>query len=472
MNYLSSEQINSIFTKQRDYVPLLKKSHPKERIEKLIRISTWINNLQNQRKIINAIYADMKRPEVEIIGGEITTIGIAIKMLSKNLKNWLKPKRVSTPISLFGYRSYIHYEPKGSSLIISPWNYPFQLAITPLLYAIAGGNTAIIKPSEFTPHTSQLLEEMIGEIFEDKEVKVIQGGIPETTTLLDLPFNHIYFTGSPAVGKIIMKAAAKNLASVTLELGGKSPCIIDDGANIKNAAENIAWGKYYNASQTCIAPDYLLVHHRIKDEFLNKFIQVLKDRYGSTKEQIKNNKNIGRIVSDRHYTRAKSLLDDAISHGAKLLFGGVVDDENRFFSPTLLEETTPSMKVNNEEIFCPILPIFTFQNKEDVVEKINSLPKPLSMYIFSSTHQNIDYYIDHTSAGTTMVNNTLLQYANENLPFGGINNSGIGKSHGIHGLLEFMNERSIMTQFFNSTRLLQPPYSDKTKKILNLLSKL
>lgn len=472
MNYPSSGEIESYFYKQSKYAPIAKKSSAQLRITKLNDILKWIEDPENSKKIIDAIYQDMQRPSAEIIGSEIATIILCIRIFKKNLNNWLKPKKLPTPLPLRGNKTYMHYEPKGTSLIISPWNYPFQLAVIPLIYAIAGGNTAIIKPSEYSTNTSMVLKKMVSDLFKEEEVKVIQGAVEETQTLLSLPFNHIYFTGSPEVGKIVMSTAAKNLTSVTLELGGKSPCIVDDTISINDAARSIIWGKNYNAGQTCIAPDYILVQNNIMGKFIDKCSEVLSKTYGNTKEEILKNPDLGRIISDRHWQRSKSLLDNALSHNAKILFGGFYEEKSRFISPTLLTNTSAEMKIRTEEIFCPILPIIPYESLNQAMSMINELPKPLTMYIFSKSKKNTDYIIENSSAGTTLINDTLIHFANEFMPFGGVNNSGIGKSHGQNGLLEFMNERSVMKQIFNLTSILHPPYTSRTERILKLLSKI
>ena len=384
----------------------------------------------------------------------------------------MKPKKVATPLTFTGASSYIYYESKGTSLIISPWNYPFQLAVTPLIYTIAAGNTAMIKPSEYSSATSQYLEDMIDHLFEAKEVKVIQGAVEESKALLDCPFDHMFFTGSTHVGKIVMSAAARHLSSVTLELGGKSPCIIDETADLSHTSKSITWGKFFNAGQTCIAPDYILVHQSKEKELKEKLVTEIEKMYNPSGKGIIHSQDMGRIISERHYIRAKSLIVDAVEKGAQVIHGGDSDDDERFISPTLLSDVNNEMRVMKEEIFSPILPILTYQKPSDIINQINKLPKPLALYIFSKNQKNIDKYLRNTSAGGTVINDTLIHYANHNLPFGGVNHSGIGKSHGTYGLYSFMNERAVMRQHLNATKVLHPPYDKNSLRTVRMMSKI
>ena len=469
--YLSPEEMKSIFEKQQLYAQKVRQTSAKERKQKLQLILDYLLDKENQSEIIQAIHKDMKRPEAEAFGAEVVALIGVIKNLKRNLNRWLKPKRKSTPLTLFGATSYIWYEPKGTCLIISPWNYPIQLAIKPLLFAIAAGNTAIIKPSEYAPASSKILKKMIHFLFNEEEVAVIEGEVKETTVLMSFPFNHIYFTGSPSVGKIVMEAASKNLSSVTLELGGKSPCIVDETVNVTKMAPRIVWGKLYNAGQTCIAVDYILVHSSKKDQLVKEMIRVIDNQYSSTGKDIKESPDLGRIISDRHYNRSVDLLQDAVSKGARVLYGGKTDDSTRYISPTILDGLSDDMLIMKEEIFCPLLPVISFSENGEAVTKINTLPKPLSLYIFSDSKHNVNYFLKNTTAGGGIVNDTLVHFANESIPFGGINTSGIGNSNGHDGLLEFLNQRGMMDQKLGLTKNLLPPYGKHTMRILNWLAK-
>ncbi|NNF32711.1 MAG: aldehyde dehydrogenase family protein [Saprospiraceae bacterium] len=464
-------QIKSLFQLQKNHAPRLNKSSADERISKMKAIKSYISDPSNEKRLVDAIHSDLRRPVVEVLVGEVVTVLQEIDFVSKNLKHWLKPKKVSTPLTLAGSSSYIYYESKGSSLVISPWNYPFQLAITPLIYSIAAGNTTILKPSEYSVATSDFLQEMLDHLFDDSEVKVVQGGVEESQALLGCPFDHMYFTGSTHVGKIVMKAAAEHLSSVTLELGGKSPCIVDETADIKSSVNSIAWGKFFNTGQTCIAPDYLLIHESKYNAFTDQLKSTIERRFNPSGKGIIHSEDLGRIISERHYVRAKSLLSDAIEKGATVIYGGDHADEERYVSPTLLTSVNDSMRVMNEEIFSPILPIIPYSNIGDIIKQTSRLPKPLALYIFSKHKNNIEEYLKNTTAGGTVINDTLIHYGNHNLPFGGVNHSGIGKSHGQYGLYAFMNERAVMHQHLGTTKMLHQPYDEKTLKTVRLMSK-
>jgi aldehyde dehydrogenase (NAD+) len=469
---MNTDQIKQLFQLQKDYSPKVGLSSVDVRLKKLDSIKQYISDPHNQDALTQAIYQDLKRPKVEALAGEVATVLSEIKNLKSNLRRWLKPKKVATPLALTGASSYIHYESKGACLIISPWNYPFQLAVTPLIYAIAAGNTSIIKPSEYSTYTSAYLEKMITALFDEKEVKVIQGGVEVSQSLLACSFDHIYFTGSPAVGKIVMKAAADHLSSLTLELGGKSPCIVDKTADVKKSAERILWGKCFNSGQTCIAPDYVLVHKSKEANLIEQFKTILQKRYNADGKGIINSPDFGRIISERHYLRATLLLRDAQDKGAIVSYGGDNNDDQRFIHPTLLSNTNHEMRIMQEEIFAPILPIISYDKHGEAIHQIRQLPKPLALYIFSKNKTNINNFLRGTSAGGTVINDTLIHYGNHNLPFGGVNNSGIGKSHGTYGVYAFMNERAVMHQHLGASEFLHPPYNKRSISTVNLLSKL
>jgi len=467
----SKELIEKAFKAQQAYSIQLRQSKTSERIRKLRRLLSAIENYTPQ--IEEALLKDFQKPPTETLLTEIFSTIADIKHSIKHLRTWMKPTEVSTPMTLLGSSSKIHYEPKGVCLIIAPWNYPFFLALGPLVYAIAAGNTAMIKPSELTPHTAQLIKQLIAETFEEKEVTVFEGGVDISTHLLACPFDHIFFTGSPQVGKIVMGAAAKNLTSVTLELGGKSPTIIDESANLSDAAEKITWGKFLNAGQTCIAPDYILVSKSQYANFLKKMKAAIEKAYNPNKLGIDASDSFARIVNEKHFNRLNSLLEDARNQGAEIAFGGQVNPETNFIAPTLLCEVSESMAVLQEEIFGPILPILTYSDKTEVVNIINSKPKPLAMYIFSEEKSNTNYYLENTSAGGVCVNDCVAHIVNPNLPFGGVNNSGIGKTHGIFGFKAFSNEKAVLYQRtgFTSLKPLYPPYNGTVRKMADMLVK-
>ena len=442
-----------------------------ERIERLKRIRDWIKD--HQQAIRNALMSDFGKPEAETDLSEIFPVTAEINHSINNLKKWMKPNSVSTPLPMLGTSSKIYFEPKGTSLIISPWNYPFNLTIGPLISALSAGCTAIIKPSEMTPHTSELVSQMIYELFEPSEVAVVLGEVEVSTELLKLPFDHIFFTGSPAVGKIVMKAAAENLTSVTLELGGKSPVILNEDADLKDAAEKVIWGKYVNCGQTCIAPDYILVPEARLETLIMEMKVALQKMYDPKYEGIENSPDMARIVNQKHFQRLTRTIEDAISKGAKIEFGGKSNPNTRYIDPTILTHVNDDMLVMQEEIFGPIFPIMTYKSLEEAIAYVNSKPKPLALYYFGSNSEQSTKVIQETSSGNSVINDCVLHFLHLGLPFGGVNNSGIGKAHGYYGFLAFSNEKGVLKQRvgLNNVTLLRPPYGIKAKQIIASLIK-
>ncbi len=458
-----------LFESHKNKAQILRSGTIKDRKNKLKALKNWVE--ANSDKIIATLYNDFKKPEVEVLLSEIQPVAAAARHAIKNLHRWTKPKRVPTPLTLFGASSSIHYEPKGVCLIIAPWNYPFNLMVLPLIEAIAAGNTAILKPSEMTPHTAQLIEDMVGDLFSEDEVKVIQGEVKTSQQLLALPFDHIFFTGSPAVGKIVMEAASKHLTSVTLELGGKSPVIIDETANVKDAAEKLVWGKFMNCGQTCIAPDYVYVHSSIYNAFENELKKSIEKEY--YKDGQVNKEDYARIVNANHFKRVFSLLEDVIEVGGKIVHGGTAHAEENLIEPTIITNMPDSSRVMQEEIFGPILPLIKYDNIDEVIEQISSKPKPLALYYFSKSKKNTSKIIKEVSAGGVCVNESVLHFTNHDLPFGGVNNSGIGKSHGYHGFIAFSNEKSVLKQRvgLTSIKFFYPPYNDTITKLTRIVAK-
>jgi len=458
------QEIQRVFAAQKANIQILANTNARERKTKLQKILDW--TLSHETHIGEALYNDFKKNPAETNLGEIFGVVGEIKHLIKNLNSWMKPQSVSTPINMIGTSAHVLFEPKGVCLIISPWNYPFNLSIKPLVQAIASGNSVILKPSELTPNTSKLIKEMISDLFDNNEVYLIEGDAEVSQILLNQPFNHIFFTGSPNVGKIVMSAAAKNLTSVTLELGGKSPCVVDETANIKKSAEKIAWGKFINNGQTCIAPDYILVHESVESEFVNEMKNAIKSMYGEDEKQ---SDDYCRIVNNRHFNRLNELLEESIRKGAKLAVGGKTDSSENYISPTILTNVDDSMKIMNEEIFGPILPVVSYKNNSEVIAHIKNREKPLAMYINSKKESNIRYFMDNTSAGGTVINDCVIHYGHTQIPFGGINNSGIGKSGGIWGFIEFSNQRAVVRQKFGTFKMIYPPYTPMVAKLIRFI---
>lgn len=457
------------FDLQRQHTPVMALTTADQRIERIRRIQTWVSS--HEADIQRVMFDDFRKPSAEVMLGELMALNAEIKYTIGHLKGWMKPQRLPTPLALIGTKSHVLHEPKGNILIISPWNYPFVLAIRPLVSAIAAGNVAVLKPSELTPHTSGLISRMITDLFPVGEVAVFEGDADVSKALLELPFNHIFFTGSPAVGRVVMTAAAKHLASVTLELGGKSPALVDESANVKQAAQQLAWGKCLNNGQTCIAPDYLLVHASIKTPFMQAFRDTLTAMYSPDGRPVAESDSYARIVNNRHFDRIRGLLDDALAKGATITLGGQTDANQNFIEPTVLEGVTDDMQVMQDEIFGPVLPVLTYANLDDALRIINQREKPLALYIHSRNRKTTQYILDRTSAGDTVVNDTLLQFGNVELPFGGVNNSGIGKSNGYFSFQEFSNQRGVMQRDFGTMKFIYPPYTDTVKKLINFIVK-
>ncbi|MDQ6107275.1 aldehyde dehydrogenase, partial [Staphylococcus epidermidis] len=410
--------------------------------------------------LLDALYKDLGKSKVEAYATEIGMLLKSIKLMRKELKNWSKTKQTDTPLYLFPTKSYIKKEPYGTVLIIGPFNYPVQLVFEPLIGAIAAGNTAIVKPSELTPHVAIVIKDIIEDTFDEAYVSVVEGGIEETQTLLSLPFDYMFFTGSEKVGKIVYEAAARKLIPVTLELGGKSPVIVDDTANIKVASERISFGKFTNAGQTCVAPDYILVQRKVKNDLIKALKKTITEFYG---ENIEKSPDFGRIVNQKHFNRLNDLIQ---IHKDNVVFGGNSSKEDLYIEPTLLDNITNDNKIMKEEIFGPILPIITYDNFDEVLEIIQSKSKPLSLYLFSEDENMTHRVVEELSFGGGAINDTLMHLANPNLPFGGVGSSGIGQYHGKYSFDTFSHMKSYT---FKSTRLESslffPPYKGKFKYI-------
>jgi aldehyde dehydrogenase (NAD+) len=452
---------------------LAQRSEPLENRKKRLRaLREWIK--KNREAIQQAVYADFKKPSVEVDATEIFPALDEIKLALENLERWAKPKKIDAPLTMLGTRSHIMYEPKGVCLIIAPWNYPFNLCIGPLASALAAGNTAILKPSELTPHTSALIAKMCKIIFNENEVTAFEGGPEISQALLALPFDHIFFTGSPAIGKVVMRAASENLTSVTLELGGKSPTVVSSSAKIKEAAQRIAVAKFINNGQTCIAPDYVLAHKSVATELIVHLKEQIHLLFGESGKSFDESAHYARIVNQKHATRLHELLQDAIEHGAELKLQGNFNLEDRFLHPVLLSNVSASSRIMEEEIFGPILPIISFDSITEVIQTINQKPKPLALYYFGSSKTELNQLKNQTSAGAMCINDCAIHFLNLNIPFGGVNNSGIGKSHGHYGFLVFSNEKPVMRQRhgFTSVKFFYPPYTNGVKRMIDLLLKM
>jgi aldehyde dehydrogenase (NAD+) len=417
---------------------------------------------ENDQLILNAVYADLRKPSIEGYGSEILITLSEIKYALKHLKSWMKPQKVGTPINLFPSSSYIYVEPLGIALIVAPWNYPFALTIQPLIGAIAAGNCAILKPSEHTPHTSSVIAKIINSNFDPNFVIAIEGGIETNQALLAEKFDHIFFTGGTAIGKIVMEAAAKHLTPVTLELGGKSPCIVDADCDLDTTAKRIIWGKFYNAGQTCVAPDYLLIQKSIKPILIEKLVACVKTFFGDNPQQ---SPDFARIVNDRQFDRLVRLLNEGT-----ILIGGNSDKSDRFIAPTLIDAVSPNSQIMAEEIFGPILPILEYDQISEAIAIIKAQPKPLALYLFSSNKQLQAQILQEVSFGGGCFNDTIMHLGNPELPFGGVGHSGMGSYHGKASFDTFSHRKSVLKNSFRfDLKWRYPPYTmtlDTLKKFI------
>ena len=462
---MNKNTINKIFALQSKNVKIVRQISCKDRIKKIKSIIDWIYN--NRDSIKHALREDFSKPDIET---DITEIWITIDLAKdtiKKLKGWMQPKRVASPLAVLFSRSYIEYYPKGVCLIIAPWNYPFQLCIAPLIYSIAAGNCCIIKPSESTSNTSRLIYNMIKELFNEGEIAVIEGDENEAKLLLEKPFNHIFFTGSEKIGKKIVEASSKHLSSITLELGGKSPVIIQKGYRINKVVERLVATKFVNLGQTCIAPDYIILHEQDFELFTNILIKKIESIYGDSYEKQQSSKDLARIVNDNHFSRLVQIIDNK---NCKILYGGGYDKKDRFISPTIVDMRNNQTEISSQEIFGPVIPIVSYSSDKDFDSLLEKISYPLSLYIFSKNKQFVNKIKSSTSSGAICINDIAAQFINHNLPFGGVMNSGAGRYHGYSGFKEFSNSRSITIQSkINFLNLLGPPYSKMTKKIVNML---
>ena len=452
----------NILKRQRNYLSSIGIIDVNDRIENLKKLKNSIKKYENN--IINALNIDLGKPEFEAYSNEVGFVYSTIDYFIKNLKSWTKVKKVKNDAAQLPGKSYIYKSHYGAVLIIGPYNYPFQLLIEPLIGAISGGNTVILKPSEYATKTEAIVEKIIKETFDEKYIAVVTGDYKVNSQLLDLEFDYIFFTGSVNVGKIVMEKASKHLTPVTLELGGKSPVIVDNTANLKVSAKRILWGKLTNAGQTCVAPDYILAHEDIYEELIKEFEKVIIEFYG---QDIINSKDFGRIINDRHMNRLNAILEHDKN---KITFGGEVDFEKRYISPTIIRDVTLEDAVMNEEIFGPIIPVIKYKNMEDIKYYISHHKNPLALYVFSEDENFSEDIINRFSFGGGCVNDTISHVASAYLPFGGIGSSGMGNYHGKASFDTFTHTKSIVKKSTKiDLKLVFPPYKDKIKLIKKVM---
>lgn len=451
-------EIAAIVQRQRDFFHTGQTQDLDFRIQQLQRLKQAI--VDSQSDILAALQADLGKPEFEAYATEISVLR-EIDYTMRHLRRWAKPQRVRAGFEQLPARAEIYAEPLGVVLIIGAWNYPFQLLIWPLIGAIAAGNCAILKPSEIAPHTSTVVAKLIGDLFDPAYVAVIEGGVETSQAILEEPFDHIFFTGSTSIGKIIMSAAAKHLTPVTLELGGKSPCIVDADIQVAYAAKRIVWGKFLNCGQTCIAPDYLLVDRRIKSALLDAIQTALHEFYGDDPSQ---SSDYGRIASDRHFDRLAAFLQSG-----NIIAGGQTNRADRYIAPTVIDRVTWDDAIMQDEIFGPILPVLEYETIEEAIDRIGDRPKPLALYLFSRNPNLQERILRKTSSGGVCINDTVMQVGVPELPFGGVGASGMGRYHGKASFDTFTHYKSVLSKSFRlDLQWRYPPYANK----LNFLKRL
>ncbi len=412
--------------------------------------------LTHEAEILDALQKDLNKAPFEAYATEIGLVLEELEYIIKHLRNWAKPRKVKTPITHFLSASYQYTEPYGIVLIMSPWNYPFQLTIAPLIGAMAAGNCTIVKPSEYSSHTAEIIERLICENFDESYITVVRGGREANKTLLDEKFDYIFFTGSVSVGKVVMESASKHLTPVSLELGGKSPCIVDESANLDMAAKRIVWGKYLNAGQTCVAPDYLLVHRNVKTELITKMRKYIEEFYGPDPF---NNPDYPKVINDKHFNRLLGLFQNET-----IVVGGQYNDQTHRIAPTILDKVTWDRPIMQEEIFGPLLPVLEFESLNDVIGIVNHHPKPLALYFFTQDKKREQYVINNTSFGGGCINDTVVHLATSYMPFGGVGDSGMGGYHGKASFDTFSHQKSILKKStLFDIPLRYPPYKNKLK---------
>ena len=452
---LTTSRIADVIEAQRQFFATGKTKDIDFRIEQLERLKQAV--IDSKELVIDALNKDLKKSEVEAY---LTEVGVIreVNYVIKNIKSWAKPKTVARPLDQFPSVARIYPDPLGVVLIISPWNYPFQLTISPLLGAIAAGNCVTLKPSEIAPNTSRLVADLIRKTFDPSYIAVVEGGVEVSQDLLSQKFDHIFFTGGTHIGRIVMEAAAKHLTPVTLELGGKSPCIVETDIDLPTACKRIVWGKFINAGQTCIAPDYLLVNRRIKRDLLAGIERTITEFFGQNPAK---SPDYGRIISDKQFDRLRGLLQEG-----EILVGGQTDAGDRYIAPTVIDGVSLTSPIMQEEIFGPILPVLEYDKLDQAIALINQKPKPLALYLFSNDKQKQQQVLRETSSGGVCLNDTIMHLGVSELPFGGVGESGMGSYHGKASFDTFSHRKSVLEKSFRfDLDVRYPPYKNKLEFI-------
>ena len=441
--------------------PALARTSAEERTAKLKKLIDA--TLAAQDKFCEAVRLELKTCDADVVA-QLLIVKFEAEYAIKHLKSWMTRRKLKNSVMMLGKTAYVQYEPKGVMLNLSTWNAPVAIGLVPAIGAIAAGNAVLLKPSELAPHSAKVLREVIASCFPADEFAVVEGGPEVAQELLSLPFNHIYYTGGQNVGRIVMKAAADHFASVTLEMGGKNPVIIDASADIEETARRIAWGRLSNAGQVCVAPDYALIERSKLDDFVRAYGAAATAMFNPDGKGFAASAEYPRLINTGHFRRVKALIDEAVAKGATLAFGGEMDEAERFMSPTLLTNVPPDAKILYEEIFGPVLPVVAWDDRDEVIRTITARPKPLALYIYSTDRAAIEFFLSRTSAGSTVVNHNMIQSGtNPLLPFGGANHSGIGRVGGHQSFLEFSNARSVVEDPLDASTIpvTYPPYPAK-----------
>ncbi|MDQ7823983.1 MAG: aldehyde dehydrogenase [Candidatus Eremiobacteraeota bacterium] len=460
---MTQQEIEAVIRRQRSFFESGKTGEYQFRHERLKALRELVTRHENE--IYEALRADLGRPQSETFFGELLFVQGEIENALTCLHSWMKPKAVGTPLLLSPGSSSLHSEPYGVTLIIGPWNYPFQLMMAPLVGAVAAGNCVVLKPSEISSHTSSLLARLIPRYFEPGYIDVVEGGVEESGYLLQERLDYLFYTGNPAVGRIVMEAAARHLTPLTLELGGKSPCIFYRNFHFEAAVKRIVWGKFFNAGQTCVAPDYLLLYDGIADEIIKLIQKTVADFFG---DDPKKSPDYSRIINERHFKRLTALMEEG-----RIITGGAADAATRYIAPTVIDEVTWDSKIMEEEIFGPLLPVIYFDNLDKVLAEIRKRPKPLALYLFSEDRETQRKVIRGTSSGGMCINDTLVHISTRELPFGGVGQSGMGAYHGKYTFDTFSHRKSVMERsLLLDPSFRYPPYpamSPAFRKILGFL---
>ena len=468
MAYNTLSEIDKIYQSQLKNKSAIKHSTAYKRIGWIKKLLDTIN--REEKAIEQALYQDFHKSGIETAITEVLVVQLELKHIAKKLRGWMKDKKVRRSLVMPNVSAYLHYEPKGNALIITPWNYPFQLPLVHLAAGIAAGNTAILKLSEFSPNSNQVLKKIIAEVFPTDHIAVIEGAVEETTHLLNLRFDHIHFTGSSKVGKIVMEAASKHLTDITLELGGKSPAIIDKNVNLRQVVKNLIWAKFVNAGQTCIAPDYILAHRHQKQQLEEIFKTEIEEAFG---KDAFNSPDYARIINEKQFERLNQALDSAKLLGANIIAGGKTDGKTKYIAPTVVSNVAANNPLMTDEIFGPILPIVYYAQIQEAIDFINAKEKPLALYVFSKDSNFNKHLIRNTSAGSTCINDAVIQIMQPNLPFGGVNNSGLGQSTGWYGFKAFSHERAVAdVKILPLSSMFWYPYTEKTSRMLQWIRRL